>query len=195
MSLVSLDQDVKPYLEIPLSNTSSDDVLGLCMEASISFFETYTNRVLEEQDLTHDFNGNGTHVLMLREWPVSQVTAVYLDSDWVFASAMDSSEYMLDNEAFVVRKTVWDKGTRNVRVAYTAGYTVEECPPDLQQASLMMIEFLWRMRADQRLSVTNRAKNGETLTFQESIPKSIIDILNGYKRDVAAQDLLRRAGG
>lgn len=195
MGLVYLQEDVKPWLEIPQTNTSADDVLAQCIEGATIFFESHTERVLEEQDLTHQFNGNGNHVMMLREFPVSQVTNVWVSSDWDFSAPIDNTSYVLDNEAFIVRKTVWDQGVRNIAVQYTAGYAMDYVPADLRQAALMMTEFLWKGRADFRLGVTNRSKGGETLTFQESVPKAILDILETYKRAPYVASLLRRAGG
>lgn len=195
MSLVDLDTDVKPWLEIAPAVISSDDVLQLCMESAIEFFESYTNRVLEEQDLTEQYNGNGTHVMGLRQFPVSQVLGVSIDAAWLFPTSEDSASYILDNDVFLVRKEVWPQGIRNIQVTYTAGYTPDDAPVDLKLASLQMIEFLYKGRGDHRLGVTNRNKIGESLTFQDSVPKTILDLIAPYVREKAVADLVRRAGG
>lgn len=194
MSLLDLTTEIKPWLEVPPTVTEWDDLLEELNAATTVFFETYTNRVLEEQDLTHQFSGNGTHRLMLREFPVSQVTRVSLDADWQFPDALDTTEYLIDDDAFLYRKLAWGQGVRNIQIDYTAGYAPDDVPEDLRQAALMLVEFLYHTRNDHRLGLTNRSKVSETMTFQDSVPKIILDMLERYRRPVAVKDLLERVG-
>lgn len=195
MALVDLELQVKPWLEIPASETGSDDVLRLCMESATIFFESYCGRALEQQDRTQQFNGSGSHVLQLQEFPVTQINRVSIDSTWQFPTSIDTSTLLVDNDLFLVRREVWPQGIRNIQVAYTAGYAHSCMPTDLVQACLLMVEFLYHGRSDHRLGVGNRNKMGETLTYQDSVPKVILDLLAPYVRETAVRGLLRRAGG
>lgn len=195
MSLVDLSLDVKPYLEIPDSDTSSDDVLGLCMEAASAYCERYTGRILEEQDLTETANGNGTHSLVIRAFPITTISRISIDADWQFLDALDPSEYIVNNECFVVRKLVWPQGIQNIQLTLTAGYAYDDVPADLTQINLHLVEFFYHSRSDHRLGVVNRNKIGETLTFTESVPKTITDMLAPYVWETATKSLLRRNNG
>lgn len=195
MALVDRDLDVKPHLEIAPATTTFDTYLDALAESVTILFETLTNRVLEEQDLTHRFNGNGKHVLVLREFPVSQVTRVAIDATWGFLTPEDTTSYYLDNEVFLVRQNVWPEGIRNIEIDTTAGYAPDDVPEDLRYTALLAIEFFYHGRTDHRLGVTARSKMSESLTFTESLPKTILDMLDPYRRKRAMADLLERVGG
>lgn len=195
MALVDLETEVKPWLEIAPSVTTSDNVLLTCMESATAFFESYCERELEEDTYTHQFNGSGRHELRLREFPVSDIHFAAIDSTWAFATPEDLASILIDNELWLVRKEIWPHGIRNIQVSYTAGYDFDDTPTDLRLACLQMVEFLYHGRADHRVGVTNRSKIGETLTFQDSVPKTILDLIAPYRRKGAVAALVRRQGG
>lgn len=195
MALLDREADIKPYLEIAPSNHTLDAFLDELNASVTSAFNFWTNRQLASATYTQQFNGNGTHELELRFFPVTTLTSVSIDSAWTFAAPISAGDALVDDQLFLIGKNAWPQGVRNIQVVYIAGYLTGSVPADLKHAALLAVEYLFRGRNDQRFGVTNRNKIGETLTFADSFPKSIIDMLAPYIRKRAVEDLRERRGG
>lgn len=192
--LISL-AEAEAYLEVA-SDTGGplDTLVNECINSASEFFDTYTNRRLRQGNYTHQMDGTGQHVLKAREWPITAITTINLDSAWVFGGGtlVAATDYFVDSEALIVGKNVWSQGIRNYKVVYTAGYST--APQDLKHACLLMVEFLFRGQNDQRLGIQSRSKIGETLTFFEDMPKPIFKILDQYERKAALKNAVEAGG-
>lgn len=77
MAIISLD-----YLKIFLGATTSakDALYTVLADAASKAVKTYTDRDFESATYTEYYNGSGTHLLILRQRPVTSVTSVHVDA-------------------------------------------------------------------------------------------------------------------
>ena len=185
--------EAKTYLDIP--NVSQDTFVQQLIDSVESAFDMATNRKLLEATYIHQFDGNGEHTLISREFPVTAITEVNIDATWVFGAGtiVSTSDYFIDNELLLINKNTWPQGIRNIEISYTAGYSTALVPKDLQQAGFIYIDYLYRINNDRRVGVQTRSKLGENLTYFDGIPKNVLELLEPYKREVMVAS--RRKGG
>jgi hypothetical protein len=69
---------------------SLDVPIRMCLEAAEAAFARLTDRVLEETDYVDFYSGRGNPVLLLSEYPVSEVTEVRLDNRGYWGDVADS---------------------------------------------------------------------------------------------------------
>ena len=138
---------------------------------------------------------------MLRQWPITGGPAdgatkpeLSIDSRSAFGadSVVDVSNYFVDSESTFELALVgcfsnrFPRGTRNIKIVYEAGVgTVvgDDIPDDLVNACLDYILWLYDRQNDRRIGRTNKSKGDENVTYEVSVPKSILDTLDeNYRR-------------
>ena len=83
----------------------------------------------------------------------------------------------------IYRRAHFPVGYRNIFVDYTAGYDPAAIPPNLKDACLQMVLWLYKAYEEKRFGITSRTLGDGSITIETSdVPKSVIDILNGYKK-------------
>lgn len=173
----------KDYLEIPLANTAQDGRIERAINAASQMFERWTSRKLKLQSLTEQHDGKGSNTVVLSEWPARKPTRVCVDSSWTFdpGDDLDDGDFDVFGEGTLVLRTgSFPRGTRNVRVEYQAGYEV--VPADLEEACLLMVDFLYAHRNDRRAGIKAKTKNGETISYIDGIPTNVAVLLEPYRR-------------
>lgn len=87
-------QAVKDWLGIPESNLASDTQLTRLIDAASRFVFGYINRdSFIEQSYTQNFKGNGKQGMLLRNWPVTAITSVGVNSMAIPAAVFNSTGY------------------------------------------------------------------------------------------------------
>jgi uncharacterized phiE125 gp8 family phage protein len=133
--------DVKQFLGITI--TTDDDLLLELTRAVIKQTENKCNRTFEADEYTEYYDGKYSSELQLNVYPVSALTSVHDDVDRVYGSdtLIDSSDLVLYGEEGIIYYDgdVFSDGRKNVKVVYTAGYTVNTIPPDLKQGLIELI--------------------------------------------------------
>lgn len=173
----------KDYLDIPVLDTEQDDRVKRMINSASQRFEKITNRKLKLQTITEYQDGRANSKLVLREWPAQKPSVVNVDSNWVYDSInnLATTDYDVELNQFLVRKSgYFQKGVRNIKIVYQAGYT--DVPSDLEEACLMMIQWLDSMRTDRRVGTKSKSKNGENISFTDDIPPMILNFLEPYIR-------------
>jgi len=173
----------KDYLDIPPGDTEQDDRVKRMINSASQRFEKITNRKLKLQSITEYQDGRANNKLVLRQWPAQKPTVVCLDPSWVYDSSNDipTTEYNVEQDQVLVRRTgYFPKGVRNIKIVYQAGYT--DVPSDLEEACLMMVQWLDSMRTDRRVGTKSKSKNGENISFTEDVPAHIMSFLEPYVR-------------
>ena len=189
---------LKDHLDIPADDTSLDSRLNRLINVASEFIENYCGRVLVEASYDEYQDGRSGNRLLLKQWPVTGGPAdggtkpeVIIDEDGVFAStdAVDVTSYWVANDIEIVRKGMWPKGYRNIKISYTAGLgkinTVAETntlPSDLELACLDYVEWLHTMNTDRRIGRNTKTKGDESVSFISDIPPHIAMILEKYVR-------------
>lgn len=193
----------KEHLEIPGADTTQDSKVERFINTASDFFETYCSRKFITQTHTEYQDGRGSNRIMLRQWPITGGPAdggtkpeLFIDSNSVFdaSSAVDVTSYYVDSESefelvligCTTEGSRFPRGTRNIKVVYEAGYgTVGagDLPSDLVNACLDYVLWLYDRQNDRRIGRTNKSKGDENVSYEVSIPQSIMNVLdNNYKR-------------
>ena len=191
----------KEHLDIPALDTTQDAKIERFINTSSQFFENYCGRKFITQTHTEYQDGRSSNRIVLREWPITGGPAdgatkpeLSIDSKSVFdaTSVIDPTNYYADSESTFELVMVggcygtFPRGTRNLKVVYEAGLGTVlggDLPDDLVNACLDHILWLYDKLNDRRIGRTNKSKGDENVTYETSVPKSIIDVLEeNYKR-------------
>lgn len=141
-----------------ISSTSYDTRIAVYIAQAQSFADTYTGRVLEEQeDIVETMDGTGGPYLFLRNAPISSVSSV-VQLSGSSESTIPSSQYRFatneDSRSSICRVSsadwscpskypTWQRGCLNWRVTYTAGYTVDSIPANLERVLYMLVDVIF----------------------------------------------------
>lgn len=170
MALVTMAQ-AKVHLNIPTATTSFDTEVTTFVDVASALVEGYADRVFSLNTSSQLFNG-GTDTFILRQSPVTAVTAVVTDG-----TTLDSSAYDVDIANGIVRTvTAQPVGTANVSVSYTAGSAT--IPALAQHATLETVRHLWQT---QRGSMGARNPlNGDDYVagMGFSLPRRVMELLD-----------------
>lgn len=190
-ALVSL-ADTKAHLGIGALDTSQDARVERLINTASQLIEDYTDRKLTYQSYDVRRDGRRSDRLVLPEWPVVAITSVWDDPAWDFQSqtVIDPTEYGVEEDCILVLKNgrKFARANRNVRVTYTAGYRTltgvdgDPIPATLSYACLMTVDWLDGLKADRRLGVTSKSKNGESISFSDALPQQIEAMLADFVR-------------
>lgn len=176
----------KAHLGIPVGEVLSDARLELFINAASARIETYCDRKIVDQgpivELQH---GRRSNILLPREFPILTVTEIAIDSEALFIDAstiLNPTDYQIaDNKtSLVLLRRHAPNGYNNVRVTYTAGYTV--APSDLTLACIWMLEWFELNRNRKDMGRSGAGKGDENYTVLTAMPKMIEEILEDYKR-------------
>jgi len=149
--LVTVTQ-VEAHLDIP-TGTGDATQLGNQIEVASQLIEDFLDRKLIEQSHTDYYDGRRSDRLILRQWPVSAITELRLDSTNGFTEAstlVDSSDYALvnDQEIVLLNGGTFHYGRYSVKVIYTAGWLQASIPATIRNACLQLVEYLEDRRTD-----------------------------------------------
>lgn len=110
-----------------------------------------------------------------------------IDSNWVDLHKTDDPEdnFFVDLARGQIRKySGWPFGFRNIYVDYTAGYSTDNMPKDLQLAVKIIVQYLYNKKDDDSFGVKEYRAHNIWASFnkEETIPKEAQRILFRYKR-------------
>ena len=143
-------------------------------------------RKISLQAIDEVIHGTGQQSILLKEYPIKSVTALYIDLSFQFGeeTLIDSTGYWVVLElgqidlfwrAFPVKSC-----GRTVRVQYEAGY--ETVPADITQAILETIKWNFNRLVFDGIGVRNEKVDGVSTSFEIRIPTNAREIFEGYRR-------------
>lgn len=167
-SIVTL-AEVKTYLK--LTKSDNDDLLNTLLGKCTRFIETLLNRILTQASYTELYTGDGSNILMLDNFPVSAVSILSEDLDFdtkKYSDAYSAGEYFLNSALGNIELRDLDFGTyqRSIYVAYTAGYSTVNMPPDLKLVVMNLIGKKYLDISQGRFGVTTRNVMTENVSFE-----------------------------
>jgi uncharacterized phiE125 gp8 family phage protein len=190
-ALVTL-AEAKDHLDILTSTIAIDARVERLVNVASQMIESYTDRKLIYQTASIRRDGRRSDRVLLPEYPVVAITALYDDPNWEFSAQtiIDPTEYYVEeNSVLVLKGRAFSRANGNVRVDFSFGYRSpnggvlgHERPSDLFYACLMTIEWLEKLRTDRRLGVQSKSKNGESISFSQELPAEIQMMLQEYRR-------------
>lgn len=180
-ALVSL-AEAKTFLKI--SASSEDSVIEDFINRASIWANDYTGRRLKLRSNSEGYDGDGSDILLLRDYPVIGVSYFQIEGDPVPLNIFD--DFSLNPESGIIKITNGSrltKGFYNVSVTYTAGYTTP--PEPIKEAVLLYVGHLYRRQyADQKFGVQSETVGDRTTTYgsDDIIPKAK-SLLNPYRSE------------
>lgn len=138
--------DIKSLFGITVQ--TDDHILAILSQGIESKVALNCNRTFESTVLTEYYDGDGTSVLQLKNYPIITVSAIYDDTDRVY----DASS-LISSDDYVIKETegrieldglTFMQGLKNIKIVYTAGYSSATMPFDLKVAvaKLVLADYL-----------------------------------------------------
>jgi hypothetical protein len=164
-------------------NPGTDDQLLARMVTSISStIQSWLNRKLVSMQFTESRDGHGGAVMYFRDYPVTSVSSVVVDSQVIPASPngdVTQPGYTFNEIGLFLHGYRFNRGRGNVALAYTAGYT--QIPSDIEQAVIETIAMRYRER--DRIGQASKSIGGETVAFVvRDFPPDVMTLLQNYKQ-------------
>lgn len=185
----------RAYLGPKAGSQVPDELLQSLLDGACEAVDAWLGCSLLAADHDEWYSGNGSNRMVLRNWPVQQVTVVSINGQVVPQQArLGAYGWRHDDWLLVLDGAVFTRGVRNVRVQYRAGLDV--VPADVagavqQIAATRFKERDWTGYASKSLA-------GEVISFHSyapgagqsiasgGIPPAALAVLNRYKRVVPA---------
>ena len=183
-SLVSLEE-FKALLEL---DDREDRLSRYCLVTSTYAIEEYCRRRLFVKTVHQVSKEWPEFTVYLNEYPVREILSVYALLRVNDHEIIEPEFYRLDpleEKQNVPYSLVFTSGIRNykgmtaIKVIYTAGFLLEEVPPDLSEACLELASWNMGRLKGKRIGVQG-AKDKDQLEL--SMPLNVKQLLEPYKR-------------
>lgn len=178
LSLITVDE-AKSWLGIV--GTGEDTLLTTICNAVDTFVKKYCNREFESTTRTEKYHGTGSRELLLREYPVAEVSSIKIND-----VAESVSDYDLDNEAGVLYSKAGNipRGVYNVQVTYTGGYTAQNLPADLKMGLYLAVESLYRRYKDRAVGLESQTISDWSRNYAglpDGFPREALSFIDRYR--------------
>lgn len=169
--------DVEAWLSLPAGN-ADEALLTRLLSAASDFAETYCNRQFSVTDYVEVRDGNGQARLSPFQYPITAIAGVTICDQAIPALSGTGGGYFLAGRSIVLRGYVFDRGTANVVLNYSAGFDV--IPDAVQQAVIELVAMRYRER--DRIGLSSQHAAGETTSYSlKDMPASAATLLAQYR--------------
>jgi hypothetical protein len=191
MSLLSLANDIKPWLGIDAGNTNHDSVLQVINLAIEQAVLNYVETNFALTTVTNEIvDGNISDIILVENVPLVSVTSLYFNcgADGTGGDLIDPSSYKVRSEGIYLRSLTTPRGRAIIKVSYTYGYN--GLPSDVKLMMLQSVEAEWRRKGNKSLGLGGRSKKDESESFindlsqwdgKTGLPVVLVSKLQAYK--------------
>lgn len=175
--------------QLKITTSDEDTILADLINQASAAANKYCGRHLMQKSYVEYYNGNGGIELILKNFPVVSVTDLYVaDANRTF----DSTSLITIASDLLVKKEVgilelWNnggtflKGNSNIKVSYSAGWSLATVPYDLQLAVRKWVAQQYMKYSKKRYEVQSETIGQNTVTYMDKeIPLEVEGILRRY---------------
>lgn len=159
------------------------DIIQTLITAASVWANSFTSRILKQQTFTEYYDGDGSELLFLKNYPIEEITSIHQDSDRAFAAdtLIDSDDYVVykDNRSLVGDGAYWESGIQTIKIVYVAGY--DTVPLDLVDAITKLVDYWYKAYDAHRFGVTSTGTDTNKIVYEKGIPIQIKNMLIPYK--------------
>jgi len=180
------------YTTASVSVSSSSVSLELNGSASEVDFTTYTTI----GDVVTQINtlGNGWYAEVTsstyNSFASTQLITVYgftcIESSWVNLSIPERGlgAFEVHEDGGMIELTGgFPKGSHNIYVTYTAGYSSATMPEDIKMAIKILVKYIYQRRIEESFGLQSYSLGGVSQTLEQTeLPKQVFDIINYYRK-------------
>ena len=142
--LITLD-DVKNYMQID-DDTQDAQILQMIVSVQAQVTKKIS-RNLESSEHTEYHDGDGTHILLVKEFPITAVASLHDDPERVYGddTLISVDDYMFKDvdggKPGAIRLEIgfFYKAMQSIKVVYTGGYTQSTVPEDIKMALIKLV--------------------------------------------------------
>lgn len=182
MAIITL-QEVKDFGGITGYRDEIDNRLTALITGISAAVSTYCDREFESSEYTEYHDGHGTDTLYVYQYPITSVSGIWQDGSrqWTTTTEIDSDYYFFNDQAVILKDTVFYTGPRIIKIIYTAGYTSSTMPEDLK--GVVKTEVYRAYKNLNNTGISTQTVNETTTTYitNDFLPQSIT-ILDKYKK-------------
>jgi hypothetical protein len=178
--LVSRDT-VLQRLGLDESNVDRVDVL---IEWIQDRAELLIGRKLEQAEFTWYLDGTGSNRIVLPVAPITELTALYIDTSREFTDAESTDDYYtnMDNGIITLYNTTTPRMPIVVKVEATAGYTEDTLPASLKFAFIEAIKWNLSRWNDGYFGRTNQSTpDGIQVGYEMVLPMGVQRVFESYR--------------
>jgi len=173
--------DVKTWLNIDDTNTNSDELLTSLITSGSAYIENWTNRSFSVTSTTYRVNGNGSSVMLVKDYPINSVTSVTVSGIAYTASNGTSTGFMFDENTIYLIGAKFTKEIQNVSIVFNYGYAT--IPAELKQVVVELVGY--KFKETERIGLLSKVLAGETIAYDiRDLKDHSKNILNNYNRVV-----------
>ncbi len=172
--------NVKQWMS--LASSVDDALISRLITAQSSLIQQYLNRILPSADYVQVLDGKDNRVAMLSNYPVTAVSGIVIDGGAVPEStSANASGWVIgsDRTAVELRGYSFTRGSSNVEISYTAGFSI--IPTEIEQACIELVQLRYVERT--RAGVSSKTLGGETVSFKSSaLPDAVLLTLRQHRK-------------
>ena len=184
LGIVSL-QEVKEYLNIPATTTTSDEEIRRYMDAANDLAEQYTGVILGQKTYSNEvYDGVNADAIRLRSPKAIAITSVVengvtIPSSGYYLDPTGQRLYRLGSNTLYASNNYgyWAPGVGNILITYRAGFV--NPPMAAKQGVLEIIRHLWQSQRG-GMNIMSRNASGDELysTPTYSLPRRAMELLD-----------------
>lgn len=189
----------KDYAEV--SGSSDDTLIGILIDQVTEFIENYCQKRFKQTTYTNEeYDGTGTHSLILKQHPVSTFTSLQErgtrqnETNW---NSLDSTDYFVELSTGIITLIPYEfiEGTRLYRATYVAGYDFDNSSTFLSDTEAGDVEWAaWELtkaaynRRRQQPGLSSARLGDAAVTYRKLIMEDadIKAVLDKYRRITVA---------
>jgi hypothetical protein len=178
---------MKTWLQV--TDTSDDARLITIGDAVSERIETYTNRFFATRTFTEVYDGDGSRLLLLREYPVASIASLTVKETPTSTplALVNGTDYDVEARTgrVVLRSRAFSRGFQNVAATYDSGYGAKDAatlPADIYQAALDYIKLVWNELTSNAIAATQISAGNETFILKPQMPWGIKQTLDSWTR-------------
>ena len=186
-TLISLNE-FKTILNI---DDREEKLARFCLVTATLTIEQYCKRKFLRKKYFEQIEYIGDLLLPLKEYPVSDILAVYLfgngeilEPDYYNVIPDCGTEYNLPFHLSISRAIQRYSGISSIRAVYWAGYSADYVPADLSAACLELASWNMNRYKGKRVGMTGNIKGAgkEGEHFEMAMPENVKLLLEPYRR-------------
>lgn len=176
----------KVYLQLNQSDVTYNEFIDDLIDGVSAGIEEYTARKFVSRSYTEYYDGDGTRVLLLRQFPIVSITSIHDDPDRNYNSdtLIDADDYVSDDDigkVTLVDIDAFTKGIHAIKVIYTAGYA--SVPKNIQLAAHVWIADIFNRAVMGADGEESESIGQHSVTFNaDEMPKRARSLLRPFKK-------------
>jgi uncharacterized phiE125 gp8 family phage protein len=186
-ALVTL-ADVKGYLG--LRETSGDEqLLTLINAISLQAQNGIIRRDLESVERTEYYDGDGTNVLVLKHYPVTDISSFVAFTGGGELTVDDDYVLLADRGIIKLKYLLFPRSYQEIAITYTAGYEdadsdgALDVPWDLKQSIIEAVALRKRQKDKKWIGLRSQSRGDNSAEYSlATFPTQITDVWKRYRR-------------